>query len=158
VLAKLVNSGVEIFLNCSYGLVILNYPESSRVGGVELVEGVAPADDALAFDEFGGPVGSLAGLGAAGEALAGALVLDVDDGQLQQLNDGVVGREVGEVVPGIFEDPDGLRVLLSPLAGGELREPVQGGLSAGCGAGLAELGGDSAGITPDHRPERTPIM
>jgi hypothetical protein len=39
----------------------------------------------------GGLVVALAVLLAAGEALAGALVLDVDDGEPEQLDDGVVG-------------------------------------------------------------------
>jgi hypothetical protein len=48
----------------------------------------------LAFDEAGGLVVALSVLLAAGGAFAGALVLDVDDGQPQELDDGVVGREV----------------------------------------------------------------
>jgi hypothetical protein len=68
--------------------------QAAWVGGVELVEGVAPAHDALSLDEAGGLVGALAGLGPAGLALAGPLVLDVDDGQPQELDDGVVAGEV----------------------------------------------------------------
>jgi hypothetical protein len=41
-----------------------------------------------------GLVGALAGGLAAGVALADALVLDVDDGQPQQLDHGVIAREV----------------------------------------------------------------
>ena len=37
---------------------------------------------------------ALAVLAAAGLALAGSLVFDVDDGEPEQLDDGVVGREV----------------------------------------------------------------
>jgi len=64
------------------------------VGGVELVEGLAPSGDLLALDHAGGLVGPPAGLLAAGGPLAGSLVLDVDDGEPEQLDDGVVGREV----------------------------------------------------------------
>ena len=49
-----------------------------------------PAHDALALDEAGGLVRALASLLATGQALAGALVLDVDDGEPQELDDGVV--------------------------------------------------------------------
>ena len=69
-------------------------PDSSWVGGVEFVERFAPAHDALSFDEACGLVGALAGSCRAGGALAGALVLDVDDRQPQQLDDGVVAGEV----------------------------------------------------------------
>jgi len=48
----------------------------------------------LPFDEARGLVAALAGLGAAGRALAGPLVLDVDDREPQQLDDGVVAGEV----------------------------------------------------------------
>ena len=68
--------------------------QAAWVGVVELVQGLAPAGGLLALDEAGGLVGALAGGLAAGRALAGALVLDVDDGQPQQLDDGVVAREV----------------------------------------------------------------
>jgi len=66
----------------------------ARVGAVELIQRLPPAHDTLALDEAGGLVGTLAGPGAAGLAFAGALVLDVDDGQPQQLDHGVVVREV----------------------------------------------------------------
>lgn len=69
-------------------------PEASGVGVVELGEGLAPAHGPLAFDEAGRLVRALAGGLAAGGALAGALVLDVDDGQPEQLDRGVVGRVV----------------------------------------------------------------
>jgi hypothetical protein len=78
-------------LNCFLELLLA---QPARVGGVELVQGLSPARDALSFDEAGGLVGSFAGGLAAGVALAGALVLDVDDGEPQELDDGVVGREV----------------------------------------------------------------
>jgi hypothetical protein len=48
----------------------------------------------LSFDEACGLVVAFAGFGAAGGALAGPFVLDVDDGQPQQLDDGVVAGEV----------------------------------------------------------------
>jgi hypothetical protein len=48
----------------------------------------------LSFDEACGLVVALAGFLPPGGALAGALVLDVDDRQPEQLDDGVVGREV----------------------------------------------------------------
>jgi len=48
----------------------------------------------LSLDEACGLVVAFAGFGFAGGALAGPLVLDVDDRQPQQLDDGVVGREV----------------------------------------------------------------
>ena len=54
------------------------------IGGVEFVERFAPAHDALSFDEPCGLVVAFAGFLAAPGALAGALVLDVDDGQPQQ--------------------------------------------------------------------------
>src|SRR5260221_12700979 len=69
-------------------------PDSSRVGEFEFVECFAPAHDALAFDEACGLVGALAGFLPPGGALAGALVLDVDDRQPEQLDDGVVAGEV----------------------------------------------------------------
>jgi hypothetical protein len=47
-----------------------------------------------ALDEPAGLVGPLAGGLASRQALAGALVLDVDDGQPEQLGDGVVAGEV----------------------------------------------------------------
>jgi hypothetical protein len=65
-------------LNC---LFLLLLSEAAWVGVVELVEGFAPAHGPLAFDEAGGLVGAFAGGLAAGGAFAGALVLDVDDGQ-----------------------------------------------------------------------------
>jgi hypothetical protein len=67
-------------------------PQSARICVVEFGEGFAPSHDALPLDEAGGLVGALAGLLAAGEALTGALVLDVDDGEPQELDDGVVVR------------------------------------------------------------------
>jgi len=48
----------------------------------------------LSLDEPLGLVVAFAVLVAAGLALAGALVLDVDDGEPEQLDGGVVGREV----------------------------------------------------------------
>jgi hypothetical protein len=69
-------------------------PDSSWVGGVEFVECFAPSHDPLSFDEACGLVVALAGFLPPGGALAGALVLDVDDRQPEQLDDGVVGREV----------------------------------------------------------------
>jgi hypothetical protein len=68
--------------------------QSAGIGDVEFAEGLAPAHDALALDDPGGLVGPLAALLAAGFALAGSFVLDVDDGEPGQLDDGVVGREV----------------------------------------------------------------
>jgi hypothetical protein len=53
-----------------------------------------PSHDALALDHAGGLVRPLAGLLAAGLALACSFVLDVDDREPEQLDDGVVGREV----------------------------------------------------------------
>ena len=46
----------------------------------------------LAFDDAGGLVGPFAGLLAAGLALPGPFLVDVDDGEPQELDDGVVGR------------------------------------------------------------------
>ena len=63
--------------------------QTTRVGAVELIQRLPPAHDTLALDEAGGLVGTLAGLGPAGLAFAGALVLDVDDGQPQQLASGL---------------------------------------------------------------------
>jgi len=68
--------------------------DSAWVGGVEFVEGFAPSHGALSFDEAYGLVGALAGFVPPGGALAGPFVLDVDDRQPQQLDDGVVGGEV----------------------------------------------------------------
>jgi hypothetical protein len=48
----------------------------------------------LSFDEACGLIASLAGFGPAGGALAGPFVLDVDDRQPRQLDDGVVGGAV----------------------------------------------------------------
>jgi hypothetical protein len=56
----------------NYFLELLS--QASRVGAVELVEGLAPAHDALPFDQAGGLVAAFPGLLAAGGALAGALV------------------------------------------------------------------------------------
>jgi hypothetical protein len=72
----------------------LSLPDPAGVGDVELAERLAPAHDVLALDEPGGLVRALAGVLPAGGALAGALVLDVDDGQPQELDDGVVAGEV----------------------------------------------------------------
>src|SRR5258708_37064417 len=69
-------------------------PDASRAGECEFVECVAPAHDALALDEACGLVGALAGFVPPGGALAGALVLDVDDRQPEPLDDGVVAGEV----------------------------------------------------------------
>jgi hypothetical protein len=58
-----------------------------------------PAVDAGAFDEA---AGGLAGLGAGfpgfGGALAGAFVLDVGDGEPDEFDGGVVGREVTTIL------------------------------------------------------------
>jgi hypothetical protein len=48
----------------------------------------------LSLDEACGLVVAFAGFGPAGGTLAGPFVFDVDDRQPQQLDDGVVGREV----------------------------------------------------------------
>ena len=69
-------------------------PDSSWVGDVEFVECFAPAHDALSLDEPCGLVAALAGFGPACGAFAGPLVLDVDDRQPEQLDDGVVAGEV----------------------------------------------------------------
>jgi hypothetical protein len=153
--------------------------EPAWVGVVECGEGFAPGQDALAFDEAGGLVGSLAG-GAAGDAFAGAFVLDVDDGEPQELDDGVVAGEVAagfgdlaelvvqrldrvggveqladrgcereerdEGVPGVFPDPDRLRVLASPRGVRELQQGELGGVRAGGGVDLAEFPGDLGGV------------
>ena len=68
--------------------------KAAWVGGVELVQCLAPAHDALALDDAGGLVGPLAGLAAAGLALPGSLVFYVNDGEPGQLDDGVVAGEV----------------------------------------------------------------
>jgi hypothetical protein len=72
----------------------LRLPDSSWVGDGEFVECFAPAHDALSLDEACGLVVAFAGFGPAGGTLAGPFVFDVDDRQPQQLDDGVVGREV----------------------------------------------------------------
>jgi len=77
-------------------------PDPTWVGDGEFVKGLAPAHDALPFDEAGGLVAALASLGAAGGALAGSFVLDVEDGEPQQLDGGVVG---GEVAAGLGHFP-----------------------------------------------------
>jgi hypothetical protein len=77
-------------LNCFPELL----SEASWVGVIELVQGLAPARDTLSLDQAGGLVGAFPGGLAAGVALAGALVLDVDDREPQQLDDGVVAGEV----------------------------------------------------------------
>ncbi len=56
-------------------------PDSSWVSQVEFVERFAPSHHALSFDEACGLVVALAGFVPAGGALAGPLVLDVDDRQ-----------------------------------------------------------------------------
>jgi hypothetical protein len=70
--------------------------EAAGIGafGVELVEGLAPAQHAHALDQPGGLVRPFPGLLAACFAFAGTLVLDVDDGQPEQLDHGVIAGEV----------------------------------------------------------------
>jgi hypothetical protein len=92
------------------------------VGDVELAEGLAPAHDALALDDAGGLVRPLAGLPAAGLALPGPVVLDVDDGEPEQLDDGVVGREVaaglGDLAEPVVQRVDGVGGVEQPADGG----------------------------------------
>jgi hypothetical protein len=129
----------------------------------------------------------LAVLQAAGGALARPFVLDVDDGEPEQLDDGVVagevaaglgdlaelvvqaldavggveqladrrgeGQERGELLPGVFPDPDGLRVLLPPGRGGEGGQGVEGRLGRRGGADLAQLGGDRGGVAAGDRAQ-----
>jgi hypothetical protein len=70
-----------------------------QVGDVELVQDLAPAHDALALDDPGRLVGPLAALLPARLALAGALVLDVDDREPQQLDNRVTAGEVAAAPP-----------------------------------------------------------
>jgi hypothetical protein len=62
--------------------------------------------DALSFDDAGGLVVALAVLRAAGLALACSFVLDAGDGEPEQLDHGVVGREVA-AGPGDLAPVDG---------------------------------------------------
>ena len=90
--------------------------------------------DALSFDEVGGLVGALAGFTAAFGAFAGAFVFDADDGQPQQLDDGVVAGEVaaglGDFAEQVVHGLD--RYLgLSRQPGCDLRRPVVGSVADG---------------------------
>jgi len=69
---------------------MFSLPDSTWIGLVEFVECFAPPGDALSFDESGGLEGAFVALVLLGGAFAGPLVLDVDDGQPQQLDHGVV--------------------------------------------------------------------
>jgi hypothetical protein len=69
--------------------------------GERFGQGVAPSHDLLALHHAGGLVGALAGSLAAGGALAGSFVFDVDDGEPRELDDGVVGREVAAGLGGL---------------------------------------------------------
>ena len=80
-------------------------PDSTWVGDGELVEGLAPAHDALALDQARGLIAALAGLATARGALAGPLVLDAGDRQPQQLDDGVVAGEVPAGLTSSVDDP-----------------------------------------------------
>jgi hypothetical protein len=164
--------------------------ESAWVGFVEFGEGFAPGEDFLAFDEAGWLVGAFPGGLPAGEAFAGAFVLDVDDGEPEHLDDGVVAGEVAsgfgdlaelvvqaldgvggveqppdrpgereerdERVPGVFPDPDRLRVLLPPRGAGELEQGQLGGVGVGCGVDLAELFRDLGGVAAGDRAQGVP--
>ena len=81
------------------GLLLRGLLDAPGIGDVEFVERFAPAHDALSFDEPCGLVVAFARFLPAPGALAGVLVLDVDDGQPQQLDHGVVAGEMA-AVPG----------------------------------------------------------
>jgi len=64
---------------------------------------LSPAGGDGSFDEPGGGGALVGGFAAFGFAGAGALVLDVADGQPQQFDHGVVGREVTPILDDLPE-------------------------------------------------------
>jgi hypothetical protein len=80
------------------GLVLPGLLDPPGIGGVEFVECFPPSCGFLPFDESCGLVVAFAGFLPPPGALAGPLVLDVDDGQLQQLDHGVVAGEMATVL------------------------------------------------------------
>ena len=108
-----------------------------------------PAHDALALDDAGGLVGPLAGLLAAGLALAGPLVLDVDDGEPQQLDDGVVAGEVASCLGDLAE----LVVQRLDAVGGVEHLPHRRREGQERGEVVPGLPPDPGGIAARHRPQ-----
>jgi hypothetical protein len=66
--------------------------------GGQCVEGLFPALGGVALDEAAGCGAFVCGLAAVLFPCSGALVLDVDDGEPDEFDDGVVGRELSTVL------------------------------------------------------------
>src|SRR5512135_1789808 len=81
----------------SVGFLLPGLLDAPGIGGVELVECFSPSGGPLSLDEPCGLVVAFAGFLTAAGAFPCALVLDVDDGQPQQLDGGVIAGEMATV-------------------------------------------------------------
>ena len=97
-----------------------------------------------------------AGLGDLAELVVQAL--DAVGGVEQLADARGEGEERGELVPGVFPDPGGLRVLAAELGGGERGQGVERGFLRRRGVDGAQLAGDRGGVAAGDRAQAVPYQ